>query len=154
DVSTAPLGVVVARRANSPTDRSVVRQGSVPVRKHHSVRVRAVCLHRLLRLAILVIALQSLIPIAPVAAQTVFDQNGFGVNHGSYTVLPYEYIDPLSGNLILVVTDLTLPGNAGLNLSVQRVYNSAVYPHYANNGDKTLDEDSWAGIGWRLHFGR
>jgi YD repeat-containing protein len=92
--------------------------------------------------------------VPPAFAQTVFDQNGFGANHDSYTVLPYEYVDPLSGNLILVVNDLTLPGNAGMNLSIQRVYNSAVYPNYKNGGDKTLEEDSWAGIGWRLHFGR
>jgi YD repeat-containing protein len=88
------------------------------------------------------------------SAQTVFDQNGFGAGRGTYSALPYEHVDPLSGNLILVTTDLSLPGNNGLDLNVQRVYNSAVYPHYANLGDTTLDEDSWAGIGWRLHFGR
>src|SRR5690242_21864669 len=91
----------------------------------------------------LVVALGNLAFAPNATSQPVFDQNGFGSNHDSYTVLPYEYVDPLSGNLLLVVTDLTLPGNAGFNLTVQRVYNSAVYPHYANNGDKTLEEDSW-----------
>jgi YD repeat-containing protein len=83
----------------------------------------------------------------------VFDQNGFGEHRTTYSVLPYEHVDPLSGNLLLIVTDLALPGNAGLNLTVQRVYNSAVYPDY-ESGSLDLEEDSWAGIGWRLHFGR
>jgi hypothetical protein len=46
-----------------------------------------------------------------------------------------------------------LPGNAGLDLRVQRVYSSAIYPGYQND-DLTIEEDSWAGIGWKLHFGR
>ena len=46
-----------------------------------------------------------------------------------------------------------LPGNAGFDLRVTRVYNSSLYPNY-DSGSTALDEDSWAGIGWRLHFGR
>jgi hypothetical protein len=34
------------------------------------------------------------------------------------------------------------------------VYNSAVFPDYNDGGSTALEEDSWAGIGWRLHFGR
>jgi YD repeat-containing protein len=100
----------------------------------------------------LLVAITSSASVA--SAQTVFDQNGFGAGRGTYSALPYEHVDPLSGNLIVVTTDLSLPGNNGLDVTVQRVYNSAVYPHYANQGDTTLGEDSWAGIGWRLHFGR
>jgi YD repeat-containing protein len=67
--------------------------------------------------------------------------------------LPFEEVNPLSGNLVITTTDLVLPGNAGFDLAITRVYNSAIYPGYAT-GDLTLEEDSWAGIGWRLHFGR
>jgi hypothetical protein len=67
--------------------------------------------------------------------------------------LPFEQVDPLSGNLVVTATDLVLPGNAGFDLRVQRFYNSGIYPGYAT-GDLTIPEDSWAGIGWRLHFGR
>jgi len=106
------------------------------------------------RCGLILLTVVSFIAAAGAAhGQTVFDQNGFGTNHGTYSVLPYEHIDPLSGNLMLVVTDLALPGNAGLDLRVQRVYNSAVYPDF-ESGSLALEEDSWAGIGWRLHFGR
>jgi len=37
---------------------------------------------------------------------------------------PFEHIDTLSGNLILTVHDLVLPGNAGRELRFQRTYNS------------------------------
>jgi YD repeat-containing protein len=68
-------------------------------------------------------------------------------------VLPEEAVDPFSGTLSIVATDLVLPGNAGLDVRVQRVYSSAIYPGY-NNDNFTPEEDSWAGIGWKLHFGR
>jgi hypothetical protein len=62
------------------------------------------------------------------------------------SVLPNEQVDPASGNLTVVATDLVLPGNAGLDIRVTRVYNSAVYPDYTN-GSTQIEEDSWAGIG-------
>jgi YD repeat-containing protein len=68
------------------------------------------------------------------------------------SAVPNEAVDPMSGALSVVATDLALPGNAGFNLTVQRVYSSGIYPNYP--GDLTLEEDSWAGIGWKLHFGR
>jgi Domain of unknown function (DUF6531) len=69
------------------------------------------------------------------------------------SAMPNEAVDPFSGTLSIVETDLVLPGNAGLDVRVQRVYNSAIYPGY-QTGDLTIEEDSWAGIGWKLHFGR
>ncbi|MEO7272685.1 MAG: Calx-beta domain-containing protein [Vicinamibacterales bacterium] len=69
-------------------------------------------------------------------------------------MLPNEQVDPASGVMAVVSTDLVLPGNAGFNLAVTRVYNSSVYPSYSSGGSTTFDEDSWAGIGWKLHFGR
>jgi YD repeat-containing protein len=115
-------------------------------------RIRLVCRIAAMRSSVS-LAICAVMLAANAAAQTVFDQNGFGGQHGTYSVLPYEHVDPLTCNLLLVVTDLSLPGNASLGISVQRVYNSAVYPDYESNSLE-LEEDSWAGIGWRLHFGR
>lgn len=83
-----------------------------------------------------------------------FLQRGFSAAHDTHTVFPYEHVDPLSGNLLLVTTDLTLPGNAGFDLVVQRVYNSKIHPHFEQGDSTTLEERSWVGVGWRLHFGR
>jgi hypothetical protein len=82
-----------------------------------------------------------------------FTQTGFSGLHDTHTVFPYEHVDPAPGGLVLVQTDLVLPGNAGFNLVVQRVYNSKIHPFY-EHGDLTLEERSWVGVGWRLHFGR
>jgi hypothetical protein len=90
---------------------------------------------------------------APASAQTPFSHKGADGQHPGSSVLPNEQVDPASGNLTVVATDLVLPGNAGLDVRVTRVYNSAVYPDYTN-GSTALEEDSWAGIGWKLHFGR
>ena len=65
--------------------------------------------------------------------------------------LPFEHIDPLNGNLLLAYTDLSLPGNAGFDLKIQRTYNSKIFANYPFG---TLDADSWAGVGWSLHLGR
>ena len=48
---------------------------------------------------------------------------GIGDTHGSLSFLPWEQIDPYSGNVLLTVTDLDLPGNAGFNLTIRRHYN-------------------------------
>ena len=86
-------------------------------------------------------------------AQTVFNHRGFDERHGNYSALPFESVDPASGGLTVVQTDLVLPGNAGLDLAITRVYNSKFRPNY-ESGDLTLEERSWVGIGWKLHFGR
>jgi YD repeat-containing protein len=91
---------------------------------------------------------------ATALAQTPFSHEGFDGVHPPSSSIPTEQVDPASGTLSVVETDLALPGNAGFDLVIQRVYNSAVYPNYATGGDQSLEEDSWAGIGWRLHFGR
>ena len=87
------------------------------------------------------------------SAQTPFTHQGTDARHTPYG-LANGQVDPASGNLTIVATDLVLPGNAGLDLVVQRVYNSSVFPDYDDGGSTALEEDSWAGIGWRLHFGR
>ena len=86
-------------------------------------------------------------------ADEVFDAWGFVQNRDFFSQLPYEHIDPLSGNLLLTFTDLVLPGNAGFDLRIQRTYNSKIYRNFSTFGD-LLDEDSWAGVGWTMHLGR
>jgi YD repeat-containing protein len=90
---------------------------------------------------------------ATASPQNLFGDSGFSPSHGSYSSVPYEHVDPLSGNLIVVVNDLSLPGNAGLDLRVTRSYNSKFHRDF-ENGDQTLDERTPLGVGWRLHFGR
>lgn len=87
------------------------------------------------------------------AAAPVFDDRGFNQNRAYFTPLPVEHIDPMTGNVLLTFTDLALPGNAGLDLKIQRTYNSKIYRDYQGQGD-TPGEDSWAGLGWTLHMGR
>jgi YD repeat-containing protein len=91
--------------------------------------------------------------LSAVAADETFDAHGFNANRDFFSQLPYEHIDPLTGNLVLTFTDLVLPGNAGLDLKIQRTYNSKIYADFATQGD-TPAEDSWAGLGWSLHLGR
>jgi len=101
-----------------------------------------------------VVTLALLLLCAPaVADNEIFDARGFNPNRDFFSQLPYEHIDPLTGDLLLTFTDLVLPGNAGFDLKIQRTYNSKIYRNWPNQGD-TLDEDSWAGVGWTLHLGR
>jgi len=66
------------------------------------------------------------VAVAPASyADEVFDARGFNPNRDYFSQLPYEHIDPMTGNLLLTFTDLVLPGNAGLDLKIQRTYNSA-----------------------------
>lgn len=88
----------------------------------------------------------------PAEAQSPF-KTGSSSGRALDSAMPNEAVDPFSGTLSIVETDLVLPGNAGLDVRVQRVYSSAIYPGY-QTGDFTIEEDSWAGIGWKLHFGR
>ncbi len=86
-------------------------------------------------------------------ADQIFDARGFDPHRPFFSQLPFEHIDPLTGNVLLTFTDLVLPSNAGFDLRIQRTYNSKIYRDYQNLGE-TLAEDSWAGVGWTLHFGR
>lgn len=79
---------------------------------------------------------------------------GFPENRTTYSAAPSEHVDPSSGAFIVSQVDLALPGNAGLDLVVQRVYSSSIFPNYNSGGSTAIEEDSWAGIGWTLHFGR
>jgi hypothetical protein len=50
---------------------------------------------------------------------------GFQHDQAYVGALPFEHIDTASGNLLLTFTDLSLPGYNGMDLVVQRTYNSA-----------------------------
>jgi hypothetical protein len=101
-------------------------------------------------------ALALLVLAAPLlqGADPIFDAKGFDPEREFLSELPFEHVDPMTGNLLLTFTDLTLPGNAGFDLRVQRTYNSKIYENYTSGGWVGFREDSWAGIGWSLHFGR
>jgi hypothetical protein len=66
-----------------------------------------------------------------------------------------ETVDPFSGFLTLVHTDLTLPGNGGLDVKLMRVYNSGVWGRrdVSNPGLVAVNEKSPVGIGWSMHMG-
>ena len=94
---------------------------------------------------------------------SAYDQRGINAVRGFGSAAPNELIDPFSGNLILYHTDLTLPGVAGLDLVLQRVYNSKIHRNYAarvtgdparvNNG-MLFHPTSPLGLGWNMHMGR
>src|SRR5262245_35685285 len=84
-------------------------------------------------------------------AKEIYNNRGFNAYRETASELPFEHIDPMSGNLLLTFTDLVLPGNAGFDLRIQRTYNSKIY---SDNPNQLYIADSWAGLGWSLHFGR
>ena len=101
-----------------------------------------------------VVAISIALAIGRLASgQTPFYHQGFDRFHPPDSAIPNEQVDPASGTLTVVATDLVLPGNAGFTLAIQRVYNSAIFPNYTS-GSTDVEERSWAGVGWKLHFGR
>jgi YD repeat-containing protein len=56
-----------------------------------------------------------------------------------------EHIDPFTGKLQLHYVDLFISGNGGMDIKVQRSYNSQ---------DELLNEPTVMGVGWTMHFGR
>ena len=85
---------------------------------------------------------------------SMYDAKGLAAGRETPSLAPEERVDPFSGNLHLAHVDLQLPGVAGMGLAIRRVYNSKIHPNFENNQDTTLEERSWVGVGWRLHFGR
>ncbi|MBM4128747.1 MAG: RHS repeat protein, partial [Nitrospira sp.] len=72
--------------------------------------------------------------------------------------MPDEYVDPFTGGLILNHVDFRLPGNGGLDLVIQRTFNSKnVWRECWFTGSTCScdkGENTWLGYGWTLHFGR
>src|SRR3972149_1340028 len=60
-----------------------------------------------------------------------------------------------SGNLMLSYTDIILPGNGGLDLKIQRTYNSKIFSEITSSTFKVAGGVfGGLGVGWDLHFGR
>lgn len=76
------------------------------------------------------------------------------------TTTPNEIIDPFSGSLHLSHVDTFIPGNGGLDIKIQRVYNSnnaylSRATLYHNGPYPTQPAPRTAtGMGWTMHFGR
>ena len=52
------------------------------------------------------------------------NQSGIAPSRGYVSLLPWEQIDMFSGNVVLTFEDLVLPGYGGLDLRIQRTFNS------------------------------
>lgn len=66
-----------------------------------------------------------------------------------------EVIDTFSGKLQYHFTDIFIPGNGGLDLAVQRSYNSIDDPTQTVPVDYDPQRTrSPVGLGWTMHFGR
>jgi hypothetical protein len=50
-----------------------------------------------------------------------------------------EHIDPMTGNLPLTFTDLVLPGNAGFDLKIQRIYNSKITQYLSSTKTRVVN---------------
>src|SRR3990172_1249831 len=93
------------------------------------------------------------------SADELYDSPGFDPHRETFTSMPNEHIDTFTGGLILSFEDIRLPGNGGLDLVIQRVYNSK---NTCNEWREWLgawscssaEENTWLGYGWTLHFGK
>jgi len=100
-----------------------------------------------------------LFPIGLLASDELYDAPGFDPHRDTLSSFPNEHIDPFTGGLILTFEDIRLPGNGGLDLVIQRTFNSKNTCN-AWTGTPgaysclTNDENTWLGFGWTLHFGR
>lgn len=75
-------------------------------------------------------------------------QSSFRAPDGS---IGAESIDPFTGILKIVNTDLVVPSNGGLDIAITRSYNAGSKPNQVVPGNfgRTV-----TGIGWDVHFGR
>jgi len=86
---------------------------------------------------------------APVCAvmPDFHDELGISTDRAQPDFSTVDTIDPFTGKLTLVHTDISIPGNGGLDLVVQRVYNNIRnQDDYGSPGN--------LGLGWNFHFGR
>lgn len=74
-----------------------------------------------------------------------------------FSEMPGETVDPFTGTLRIVQTDLVLPGKAGLDLRIVRSYNSKIWGRSDLLDMEPLlaeKEHSVLGYGWTFHMGR
>ncbi len=81
-----------------------------------------------------------------------FQESGLSRTKGYENQGVNEVIDTFGGKLQYHFTDLIIPGNGGMDLAVQRVYNSIDDPLATTS--PWPQEFSPAGLGWTMHFGR
>ena len=81
-----------------------------------------------------------------------YQEAGLSRNKGYESQAVNEAIDTFSGKLQYHFTDLFIPGNGGLDIAVQRSYNSIDDPLATTV--PWPQEFSPAGLGWTMHFGR
>ncbi len=82
-----------------------------------------------------------------------YDETGFRSNRTYTRYSPQESVNPFSGNLILSYTDIVLPGNGGLDLKIQRTYNSKLFLNPDTSEISRIRRGDM-GVGWTFHFGR
>jgi len=89
---------------------------------------------------------------------SAYDQKGLSGPRGFSAQAPNELVDPYTGNLIVRHVDLHLPGVAGLDVTLTRIYNIKIHRNYAK---KTSDPNGMLfvpptplGLGWSMHMGR
>jgi len=99
-----------------------------------------------------------LFPTFLFASDELYDAPGFDPNRETFSSMPNEHIDAFTGGLILTFEDIRLPGNGGLDLVIQRTYNSKntcnEFTYWGYWYCSKDDENTWLGFGWTLHFGR
>jgi hypothetical protein len=53
-----------------------------------------------------------------------WEAEGYHPQHGTFSLAPWEQIDTLTGNVVLRFTDISLPGINGVDLRIERIYNT------------------------------
>ena len=113
------------------------------------------------RLLFLFLATSLIFPVVasaedPYQEEAIYAAPGFNPQRPYFNQTAREHVDPYTGNVLLTYTDIYLPGDGGLDLKVQRTYNSKI--HKEKNGydvsEADLIECDYAGIGWSLHMGK
>jgi len=82
-----------------------------------------------------------------------FQQNGLSEKHGYDHQSAHETINTFSGKLHYRFVDILIPGNGGMDLAIQRSYNSIDDP-FATPAKWIQYEYSPVGLGWTMHMGR
>jgi len=84
----------------------------------------------------------------------VYDEPGGAIARVGDSSFGVETIDPFTGSLKIVVTDLVIPTNGPLDLAVTRNYQSFQIPQPLEPARSFQAGRTVTGIGWDLHFGR
>lgn len=104
-----------------------------------------------LRLVGLLVYLAS--SMATASTTDYYEEPGYQPERTYEIGMAQETIDPFSGRLSLSYTDIAIPGPAGLDVLVQRVY-SAPTKQAGIIGQSYLSGALPTGVGWDIHFGR